>query len=586
IENIKPPVRLSFSPYFSTSINHYDHADPKTKTTISGGMDVKYGINQAFTLDMTLIPDFGQVQSDNQVLNLSPFEVKFNENRSFFTEGTELFGKGNLFYSRRIGARPINFRNPYSNTGSNEKVIENPVETKLINAFKISGRTSSGLGMGFFNAITRPEYAIIQDTLTKFTRKEETSPLTNYNIMVFDQTLKNKSSISLINTNVLRSGSTYDANVTAGLWDFYDKKTIWNFGGKVSVSQLMGEERSNGYLHSLYFGKVGGNFNFNFSQDIADKKYNSNDLGYFTNNNFLDHSLWVGYKWLKPKSWYNSLYYNFNTGYSMRFAPRDYQNFWLNTNLNGTFKNLNYFGIAFNLNPEENDFYEARMNGKVFKRPGSFAPGLWYGTNSAKKLFIYTELFWRFTPKYKGDAYDATFQITYRVNKKFSVSLSTYSEVRNRNLGFAGILNDVNGNDSAVIIGSRRIRSVDNVLNLKYNFNNKMGITLRARHYWSKVKHQQFFDLQDDGYVKASNANINPDIEVNFFNIDMVYTWQFAQGSFINIVWKNSIQAFDDKIDNNYMKNLGNTLGSAQNNNLSLRVIYFLDYLKLKRHRS
>ena len=60
-------------------------------------MDIKYGINQAFTLDMTLIPDFGQVQSDNLVLNLTPFEVKFKENRSFFTEGTELFNKGNLF---------------------------------------------------------------------------------------------------------------------------------------------------------------------------------------------------------------------------------------------------------------------------------------------------------------------------------------------------------------------------------------------------------------------------------------------------------------------------------------------------------
>ena len=69
-------------------------------------MDVKYGINQAFTLDVTLIPDFGQVQSDNLVLNLTPFEVKYNENRPFFTEGTELFNKGNLFYSRRIRRTP------------------------------------------------------------------------------------------------------------------------------------------------------------------------------------------------------------------------------------------------------------------------------------------------------------------------------------------------------------------------------------------------------------------------------------------------------------------------------------------------
>jgi hypothetical protein len=94
IEKIDAPIRLSLSPYFSTYLNHYPAKTAGVKdwtTSINGGMDVKYGISDAFTLDMTLIPDFGQVQSDNQVLNLSPFEVRYNENRSFFTEGTELF---------------------------------------------------------------------------------------------------------------------------------------------------------------------------------------------------------------------------------------------------------------------------------------------------------------------------------------------------------------------------------------------------------------------------------------------------------------------------------------------------------------
>ena len=109
IKGIKAPVRLSFSPYLSSSVNNYPHNQPGIKNTLStfnGGMDIKYGINQSYTLDMTLVPDFGQVRSDNQVLNLSPFEVRFNENRQFFTEGTELFNKGNLFYSRRIGSNP------------------------------------------------------------------------------------------------------------------------------------------------------------------------------------------------------------------------------------------------------------------------------------------------------------------------------------------------------------------------------------------------------------------------------------------------------------------------------------------------
>ncbi|MEL7533157.1 MAG: DUF5916 domain-containing protein, partial [Bacteroidota bacterium] len=100
---IKPPVRLQLTPY----VTGYLQKDPNQSawgTSLTGGMDLKYGINESFTLDMSLIPDFGQVRSDNVVLNLSPFEVRFDENRPFFTEGTELFNsRGNQFYSRRVG---------------------------------------------------------------------------------------------------------------------------------------------------------------------------------------------------------------------------------------------------------------------------------------------------------------------------------------------------------------------------------------------------------------------------------------------------------------------------------------------------
>ena len=126
LQNIKAPLRLSFSPYVSTLINHYPYNSlgvKNTQASINGGRDVKYGINQSFTLDMTLIPDFGQVQSDYRVLNLTPFEVKFNENRQFFTEGTELFNKGDLFYSKRIGSIPYYF--DLSGVKIADKIIKN-----------------------------------------------------------------------------------------------------------------------------------------------------------------------------------------------------------------------------------------------------------------------------------------------------------------------------------------------------------------------------------------------------------------------------------------------------------------------------
>ena len=144
IKNIKTPLRLSLSPYVSSYMESYNK---KNSYSINGGMDVKFGVNDAFTIDMTLIPDFGQVISDEQVLNLSPFEVRFNENRQFFTEGIELFSKGDLFYSRRIGGQPIN-QNLLYELDSNEIAINPTNSEQLINATKFSGRTKKGLGIG------------------------------------------------------------------------------------------------------------------------------------------------------------------------------------------------------------------------------------------------------------------------------------------------------------------------------------------------------------------------------------------------------------------------------------------------------
>ena len=94
---------------------------------------------------MTLIPDFSGVRSDNQILNLFPFEVRFDEQRYFFIEGVELFNRARLFYSRRI-------RQTYGHIS--EKIVSKTEKAQLLNAFKIMARKGKGLGIGFFNGIT------------------------------------------------------------------------------------------------------------------------------------------------------------------------------------------------------------------------------------------------------------------------------------------------------------------------------------------------------------------------------------------------------------------------------------------------
>ncbi len=583
INNIKPPVRLSFSPYISFNANHYPYNNPNQKdftTNVNGGMDVKYGINQAFTLDMTLVPDFGQVQSDNQVQNLGPFEIKYNEYRSFFTEGTELFGKGNLFYSRRIGGFPINFGESYNNLAATDSIIKNPIETKLINATKVSGRNKKGLGIGVLNALTAAQHAIVLDKTKGETREVETSPLTNYNIFVLDQTLKNNSSVSLINTNVLRSGNTYDANVTAGLWDFYDKKNTWNFNGKIAVSNLFGYENlgktTTGLNYAIGFGKVGGRFNFNVWQELCNDKYQQNDLGYFTNNNFFDNGLWMGYKWLKPKGWYNRIQANFNFWYSMRAKPFSYQNTGMNINANAQLKSLWRIGFNTWYNPKSNDYYEPRQQGYVFKRPANWGLGFWINSNESKKYYAEFEYYAANRPSIQGFGFETSLFNQYRFNNKLTISLKNFVDVTNNGKGFAG--ND-NGN---IIIGLRNRIVVENTFNVKYNFTNKMGLSFRARHYWSNTKHDGYVALQQDGSeVDYTTVNKIGHSNFNFFNIDMTYTWQFALGSFININWKDASMYSMQELG--YFNNLHNTLSAAQNNNFSVKIIYFLDYLNLKK---
>lgn len=581
IEKIEAPVRLSFSPYLSAYVNNNSANEKDWTTSVNGGMDVKYGISDAFTLDMTLIPDFGQVRSDNQVLNLTPFEVKFNENRQFFTEGTELFSKGNLFYSRRIGGTPIHAGDVENKINTNEHIVKNPREAKLINATKISGRTKKGLGIGFFNAVTNAMYAQVEDD-SKNRRKVQTDPLTNYNILVFDQTLKNNSSVSFINTNVLRSGNDRDANVSAALFDFNNKKNTYNWNGKFAVSQLTQQTGNNlnGYSHFLAFNKSGGNLLFSLTQELVDDQYDINDMGILFNNNYLDHYLWMGYRWLKPKNWYNRIQVNYNGTYSRRFKESAFQFFNTNVNANVQFKSLWWAGIFIGYNSKGNDFYESRI-GKVFKSPSSISYNVWFESNFTKKYYTNANLVLNRKSLFEGRSTEYSMYHRYRFNDKISLSQSLYYRPYKNDVGFY----ETDGDNATFSLRDRNV--VENSLEAKYSFNNKSGISLIARHYWSEVKNKTLFGLQDDGSLKEKTVAAADIAHQNYnnFYINMVYTWQFAPGSFLNIVWKDEAELFDRDIQFRYLKNFDRTLTSPQNNNLSFKLIYFLDYLDFRKKK-
>lgn len=589
IEKIVPPVRLAFYPYLSTYVNHYPYNTPgvkNTTTSFNGGMDLKYGINQSFTLDMTLVPDFGQVQSDNKVLNLTPFEVKYNENRPFFTEGTELFNKGNLFYSRRIGGSPINYSAAQDALKPGETVVSNPTETKLINATKVSGRLANGLGLGFFNAVTYASYATIQDDAGN-TRRVQTAPLTNYNILVFDQNLKYNSSVTLINTSVDRFGKAYSSDVGGVVFNLNNKKNTYNFNGFAMMSNLFypGKKTNTGYSYEAAGGRSSGSFTWFVVEDLVDSQYNPNDLGILFNNNYFDHNINLQYSNYKPGKYFTQFGIFSNTYYSRRYKPSAYQ--YLNENLGAFFALKNLWQVNLNYSHQQpgNDFYEPRVAGRVYQAPAGNTANFNINTNRAKR--IYGGLFYRYRrfERLNGHGADIEPYFTVRISNKFSFGEDITFSPRINNVGFS-TKDTVSGDP---IFALRDVQTVENIFNVKYTFNNKMGLTLRLRHYWSKLNNHQFFDLAQNGALAdltSTNFSKNNDQNYNAWNIDMVYLWEFSPGSQISIAWKNSSLTNSSLATQNYFRNLRNTFSEPQNNNFSLKVLYYIDYQNLRKKKA
>lgn len=134
-----------------------------------------------------------------------------------------------------------------------------------------------------------------------------------------------------------------------------------------------------------------------------------------------------------------------------------------------------------------------------------------------------------------------------------------------------------------MIIGRRDLHTISNVLNTNFNFNNKMGLTLRVRHYLSSVHHKEFFDLQNDGNLAPRTVPTdNADYNVNF----SMWIWSIPGSTLpavFNLVWKDAAFTTADKNDTRYFNNLNGTLNSEQNNNFSVKVIYFIDYNSLRK---
>ncbi len=592
IKNIEPPLRLFFYPYASS---YYTFSKKETGKGINGassfnaGMDLKYGINDAFTLDLTLIPDFGQVQSDNLVLNLSAFEVEYDENRQFFNEGTELFNKGDIFYSRRIGGEPINAYD----LAEGEEFVENQQAIQLLNATKVSGRTDKGLGIGVLNALTKRSTVVVRDSLGR-EQEIETSPLTNYNIVVFDQNLKNNSYVSLINTNVMRNGSTYDANVVATDFRINNKENSYAVGGTLKYSQKYDgtfNDEDQGYSYTIGGDKIRGNFQFGVSTTVESEYYDPNDFGILFSANEVSYDVYTNYNIYKPfwKGRFNRMWSGMWTGYSSLFDRRKFTDQWIGFNVGLVTRSFFSFGVNSNWKPRRGyDYYEPREAGRYYRTRKNFKYTGWFSSDYRKKFALDGRI--SFSKQYQHTGKNNYYRIKprFRLNDHLELSyILAYEDGKNKE-GYT--TEDEDGN---IFFATRDVKTRTNIIDLKYVVNNRMAISGRIRHYWSTLSNKSFYELTELGELIPSDfdgfdddGTSQYDKNFNSLNADIVYSWVFAPGSEMSVVWKTQLTSFGHSLPESFQENFNTTFGLPKSNTISLKVLYFIDYNTLRKVHS
>ena len=577
IKDINPPVRLTFYPFAQGLVSNLDS---DTETNITAGLDLKYGISDSFTLDLTLVPDFGQTAFDEVRLNLGPFEQTFDENRAFFTEGVELFDKGEIFFSRRIGGPPSG---TIEDLNTNEDIIESPSNVNILNAIKISGRTKKGLGIGFLNSITERTYATIIDTVSGTTRKSIIEPISNYNVFVLDQVFSGNSSISLINTNVLRDGSDFrDANVTAGVFSIADKENRFRTSGRAIFSNVNeGEGFKTGFQSEFDIFKTEGNLRYRVGHDFANTTLDINDLGVNFRNNYNNFVAGVSYEIFEPSKLFNKYEISLTARHRRLYKP-DVQT-GNNLSLDSFFFTANRFafGLDADLNSERKDYFEPRIDGRYFIYAPNFRVSTWISTDFRKKFAFDLRGGIRNFIDDEQYNYKIGFTPRYRVSNHFILIWEAELYTSKNNKGYI----DDNGID--VYFGQRDILNLENSLQASYNFDPYKAIDLRFRNFWGTADYNDnlFFLLNQNGTLSQFDYDIseyNPNRNFNIWNIDLSFRWRFAPGSELTFLYRNQIFNEDNLSDINFGDSLDNLFEQSAQHTLSIRVTYFLDYNNFK----
>jgi len=366
------------------------------------GFDLKYALSSNLILDATINPDFGQVELDDPVLNLSTYETWFSEKRPFFCEGANLFNTNfSLFYSRRIG------RAPYDDVDDDEVQYYTyyPNETTILGAAKLTGKLSSGTSIAFLNAVTSEEnakYAIYSDWQYDTTwndgipdveyvphdtlmREGVVEPTANYSVMRIKQDVLGNSHLGGMLTLV--SQDQEHPVVTGGVdWRLATNNSVWVLSGQTVFSHL--DDHYTGFgIEGIVEKSAGEHIRGSMGVEIRDPHLDLNRLGYLGRNNMRHVWFWTQYRtrddWWIIRNSYNNL--NFYTSWNY-----DGINYSLGGNFNTWIEFINNWsmGWTFSVQAEKYSDLETRGNG-IWEWPVYPTTAQWFNFYTDQRKNIY-----------------------------------------------------------------------------------------------------------------------------------------------------------------------------------------------------
>jgi hypothetical protein len=537
ISGIKPRRQVEITPYTVGKLERFEKEEGNPFATGRlqqgiTGLDGKIGITNDLTLDFTINPDFGQVEADPSEVNLTAFETFFQEKRPFFIEGGNIlnfqimggdgsFSSDNLFYSRRIGRSP-----QYIPDTDENEYLNMPTNTSILGAFKLTGKTKSGLSIGIMESITAQENAEID--LLGERRFEPVEPLTNYLVMRLQKDYnKGKTIIGSMLTATNRFPKETDTNLnflhraayTGGVdiyhsWQnktyFISLNTVFSHvrGDKEAI--LMTQESPQRYYQrpdaahlsvdpnrtslsghggTLSFGKFGkGHLRFWTGVTWRSPGLELNDVGYLRSADRIMQWVWLGYRIWKPFAIFKNFNININQWQGWDFSGEKVFKGG-NVGLYTEFKN--HWGLNFGINPQgESISTTALRGGPALRWPGGWNNWTSIHSDERKSLSfnIGVNNCWvnNRTERYKN----FWFEVTYRPNTKLSLSLSPSVSSDKTKLQYVDTVDAPDGN--RYIFASLNQKTVGITVRLNLSITPDLSIQFYGQPFISAGKYSEF----------------------------------------------------------------------------------------------